>query len=99
MRKRCGPGPASIVAGVLLAAVAGADEVCLKGGGQLSGKIVSRTATAIGVDVGAGKIGVPMSSVLRVEERRSTLHEFEEHAGALGNIEIDGRWVSEAEAM
>ena len=36
-----------------------ADEVFLKGGGRLSGKITSRTATSVEVDVGAGKIAVP----------------------------------------
>jgi hypothetical protein len=121
----------------------GADEVYLKGGGQLSGKIASRTATTIEVDVGAGRIGVPASSVLRIEEGRSPLHEFEERAGglaasdvegwlalgdwarakglgtqareaysralaaspsdaranaALGNVQVDGRWLSENEA-
>ena len=93
MRKLCGPGPAWSVAGILLAPFAGADEVYLKGGGQLSGKIVSRTATTIEVDVGAGKIGVPASSVVRIEEGRSPLHEFEDRAGALAASDIDG-WVA-----
>jgi hypothetical protein len=120
-----------------------ADEVYLKSGGQLSGRIVSRTATTIEVDVGAGRIGVPVSSVLRVEEGRSALQEYEERAGrvpagdvegwlalgewasarglgtqareayhralsaspddpranaALGNVRMDGRWVSEEES-
>jgi hypothetical protein len=123
---------------------AAADEVYLKGGGRLSGKIVSQTATTIEVDVGAGKIGVPASSVLRVEKGRSPLHEYEDRAGALaagdvegwlalgdwakaqglstqareahnralaaspsdpranaavGKVQLDGRWVSEDEAM
>jgi hypothetical protein len=77
----------------LRAGVAAADEVYLKGGGQLSGKIVSRTAATIEVDVGAGKIGVPASSVLRVEEGRSPLHEFEERAGALAAGDVEG-WIA-----
>jgi hypothetical protein len=81
------------VALVLGAAALRADEVYLKGGGQLSGKIVSRTATTIEVDVGAGKIGVPASSVLRIEEGRSPLHEFEERAGKLAAGDADG-WVA-----
>lgn len=124
--------------------VAAADEVFLKGGGRVSGKIVSRSDTTIEVEVGAGKIGVPTGSVLRVEEGRSPLHEFEERAAAvavgdvegwlalgewataqglssqareayhralaaspgdpranaaLGNVEHDGRWLSEDEAF
>jgi hypothetical protein len=37
--------PTLLLAAVLLTSKAGPDEVFLKGGGQLSGKIVSRTAT------------------------------------------------------
>jgi hypothetical protein len=88
-------------AGILLAVIscagaARADEVYLKGGGQLSGKITSRTATTIEVDVGAGRIGVPVSSVLRIEEGRSPLHEFEERAGALAASDVEG-WLALAE--
>ncbi len=85
---------AVLVLAVLSCAGAGrADEVYLKGGGQLSGKITSRTATTIEVDVGAGKIGVPASSVLRIEEGRSPLHEFEERAGALAASDVEG-WIA-----
>ena len=80
----------------MLPGAAAADEVFLKGGGQLSGRIVSRTATTIEVDVGAGRIGVPASSVLRVEEGRSPLHEYEERAGRLAAADVDG-WIALAE--
>ena len=88
--------PLMLLAAVLLPAVAFADEVFLKGGGRLSGRIVSRTETTIEVDVGAGRIGVPVSSVLRVEEGRSPLHEYEERAGRLAPGDVDG-WVALAE--
>ena len=79
---------------VVLVPVAGsADEVFLKGGGQLSGRIVKRTATTIEVDVGAGTIGVPTSSVLRIEEGRSPLDEYDERAGRLAPGDVDG-WVA-----
>jgi hypothetical protein len=135
--------PLLLLAAALVPRTAPADEVFLKGGGQLSGRIVSRSATTIEVDVGAGRIGVPASSVLRIEEGRSPLHEYEERAGrlaagdaegwvalaqwaeskglgtqareayhralaaspldpraneALGNVQVDGRWVSEDES-
>jgi hypothetical protein len=83
----------AFLAATAISGVAAADEVFLKGGGQLSGKIVSRTATTIEVDVGAGKIGVPASSVLRIEEGRSPLHEFEDRAGALAAGDLDG-WIA-----
>jgi hypothetical protein len=132
-----------VLAAAVLAPAAGADDVYLKSGGQLSGRIVSRSATKIEVDVGAGVIGVPAASVLRIEEGRSALHEYQERANrvapgdveawlalgewasdqglgsqareaysraqaaapndpraneALGNVHMNGRWVSEDEA-
>ena len=69
-----------------------ADEVFLKGGGRLSGRILSRTATSIEVEVGPGTITVPMSSVIRVEERRSVLHEYHERADGLRADDRDG-WL------
>jgi hypothetical protein len=119
-----------------------ADEVFLKSGGQLSGRIVSQTETQLEVDIGAGRIGVPVASVLRIEKGHSALQEYDDRAGrvasgdvegwvalgewasarglgaqareaytralsaspgdpranaALGNVQIDGRWVSEDE--
>jgi hypothetical protein len=55
----------------LLPAASSADEVHLKGGGHVSGRIVQRTATIVEVDVGAGKVTVPASRVERIEERTS----------------------------
>jgi hypothetical protein len=81
------------LAAVTLPLPALADEVFLKGGGQLSGRIVSRTATTIEVDVGAGLIGVPSSSVLRVVEGRSALHEYEDRARSIPAGDAEG-WVA-----
>jgi hypothetical protein len=84
---------------VLLPAAASADEVYLKSGGQLSGRIVSRSATTIEVEVGAGTIKVPAANVARIEEGRSALQEYEERAGRLqpgdaaGWVEL-GDWAS-----
>jgi hypothetical protein len=82
-----------LLGGVVLAETVIADEVFLKGGGQLSGRIVSRSATTIEVDVGAGKIGVPASSVVRIEEGRSALQEFEERAGRMRAGDVEG-WLA-----
>jgi hypothetical protein len=82
-----------LFAAVSVAGSAGADEVFLKGGGQLSGRIVSRTATTVEVDVGAGRIAVPASSVVRIEEGRSALQEYEERAGRLARGDVDG-WLA-----
>jgi hypothetical protein len=88
--------PGVVIAAVLLAGAAVADEVFLKGGGRLSGRIVSRTEATIEVDVGAGRIGVPASSVLRIEEGRSPLHEYEERAGRIAAGDADG-WIALAQ--
>ena len=50
-----------LLAVLFLPGAAAADEVFLKGGGQVSGRIVSCSATTVEVDVGAGRIGVPVS--------------------------------------
>jgi hypothetical protein len=88
--------PILFLVAVLLPAAAPADEVFLKGGGQLSGRIISRSATTVEVDVGAGRIGVPASSVLRIEEGRSALQEYEERAGRLAAGDVEG-WVALAQ--
>lgn len=86
---------------VLLApAVAGADEVYLKGGGKVSGRIVQRTATSVEVDVGAGKITVPADRVERIEQRRSPLDDYYDRAGQLAATDAAGwqalgRWASD----
>ena len=60
------------LAAALLPLAAAADEVFLKSGGQLSGRVVKRTETTIEVDVGAGHITVPTSSVVRIQDGQST---------------------------
>ncbi len=126
-----------------LPALLRADEVLLKGGGKVSGRIVKRTATSVEIDVGAGSVTVPMARVERIQEGRSALQDYYDRAGALasedlagwkelarwasaqglatqarqayervirinpsdadanlarGNVEMDGRWVTEAES-
>ncbi len=67
-----------------------ADDVILKSGGRVSGRVVARSETSIEVDVGAGRVTVPMSSVLRVEERRSPLDEYYERAERLRPGDVPG---------
>lgn len=127
----------------LLPALLHADDVILKGGGKVSGRILSRTATSVEVDVGAGTVTVAMSSVVRIDARRSVLDDYYERAEklaaddrqgwlqlakwassqglgtqartayehvleldpgnaeanqGLGRVQLDGRWVTEAES-
>jgi hypothetical protein len=84
---------------VLLPVIAAADDVILKGGGKVSGRILSKTDTAVEVDVGAGVIKVPMTSVVRVDQKRSALDDYYERAQALGAGDAAGwlqlgKWAS-----
>jgi hypothetical protein len=76
-----------------------ADEVFLKGGGKVSGRILSRTPTSIDMDIGAGRVTLSMNSVLRVEEGRSPLHDYYDRADAMRADDRDGwlrlaRWTA-----
>jgi hypothetical protein len=70
-----------------------ADEVYLTSGGQLSGRIVSRTETQIEIDIGAGRITVPTASVARVEVKKSALEKYEERAAKIPATDADA-WVA-----
>lgn len=91
-----------LLAGVLLIgapASSWADVVFLNSGGRMEGRIVSQTETSIEVDIGAGTMTFPMSSVDRIERGRSPLDDYDERAAALGANDSDGwlelaRWAS-----
>ena len=79
--------------------VALGDVVYLNSGGKMEGRIVSQTETSIEVDIGAGTLTFPMSSVDRIEKGRSPLDDYDERAAALGANDSDGwlelaRWAS-----
>jgi hypothetical protein len=76
-----------------------ADDVILKGGGKVSGRILSRTDTAVEVDVGAGTVKLPMTSVVRIDQRRSALDDYHDRANAIQANDVSGwlelaRWAS-----
>lgn len=60
-----------------------ADDVYLRGGGQITGAIVERTADSVTVDVGGGALTVRMSSVVRIEESTSPLQEYRARAARI----------------
>jgi hypothetical protein len=79
-----------------------ADDVFLKSGGRVTGRVLARSDTSVEIDVGAGRVTVPMSSVLRIEERRSTLDEYHERAERLRVGDVSGwadlaKWAAAAE--
>jgi hypothetical protein len=80
----------------LLAAPVAADQVFLKGGGQLTGVIVDRTPTSIAIEVAPGRVTVPMSRVERVVEGTSALAAYRDRASRLASDDLAG-WLSLAQ--
>lgn len=67
----------------LLPAVLSADDIYLKGGGQVTGEIVERSAATVTVDIGAGSVKVPMASVVRIATGMSPLQEVRARAAKI----------------
>ncbi|MFV2073906.1 MAG: hypothetical protein ACC742_14815 [Thermoanaerobaculales bacterium] len=75
---------------IALAAVPGfADDVYLRGGGQITGEIIARSEDSVTVDIGGGTITARMSSVDRIEKGTSPLQEYRARAGSIpaGDVE------------
>jgi hypothetical protein len=69
---------------ILLAAVpALADDVYLRGGGQITGEIVEQTEDSVSVDIGGGSLTVKMSSVERIERSVSPMQEYKARAAQI----------------
>ena len=89
----------AVLVGAPIGAVA--DVVYLRHGGKLEGRIVQRSETSVEIDIGAGTMTFPMSSVDRIEEGRSPLDEYDERAAALDANDGSGwlalaRWAARA---
>ncbi len=66
---------------IALAAIpAFADDVYLKGGGQITGQIIERTEESVTVDIGGAYLTAKTSSIVRIEESTSPLQEFRARA-------------------
>ncbi len=73
--------------------LAHADSVFLKGGGQINGEVVEQRADAVVVEVGPGRITLPMRSVARVVSNRTDLGLYHTRAAALAARDVAG-WLS-----
>ena len=67
----------------LVAAPLFADDVYLRGGGQITGQIVERSGDSVTVDIGAGTLKVKTSSVVRIEKSMSPFQEYREQASKI----------------
>ena len=89
---------------VLLPAVAGADDVFLTGGGRLSGVIVQRSAGSVTVDVGPGRVSLPMTRVARIVSGTADLAVYRDRAAHLAPGSVTGwlslaRWAEDHDLM
>ncbi len=76
-----------------------ADDVYLKGGGQITGEIISQTDDEVKVDIGGGTITARMSSVVRIEKNTSPLQEFRARAEKIAPDDVEAwrdlaRWAT-----
>lgn len=85
--------PAACTILLAFAATCAADEVFLVGGGRVTGVVVERTDKTIVLDVGAGRVALPLSRVERVVASRSPLAAFREKAQALAPDDLPG-WLA-----
>jgi len=88
-----------LLALALVPATLFADDVILKSGGRVSGRIVQRTDAAVEVDVGAGTVTITMDRVERIEQKGSALDDYYDRAGRLAASDTAGwlelaRWAS-----
>jgi hypothetical protein len=65
---------------VLAAGPAFADDVYLRGGGQITGQIIAETEDTVTVDIGGGTITAKKSSVVKIEKNTSPLQEYRTRA-------------------
>ncbi len=82
-----------LAVGVLVAGPsAWADEVFLRGGGSIHGEVVQRTAASIVMEVGPGRMTLPMSRVDRIVATTSALSIYRDRAARLASGDVAG-WL------
>lgn len=67
----------------LAAAPVLADDIHLRGGGQITGQIIEQTDDSVTVDIGGGTISANMSSVVKIDKNNSPLQEYRERAAKI----------------
>jgi hypothetical protein len=78
---------------VLSPSLAVADSVFLKGGGEIKGEVVEQRADAVVVEVGPGRITLPMRNVVRIVSSTTDLGLYHSRAAALAARDVAG-WLS-----
>jgi hypothetical protein len=78
---------------VLAPSLAVADSVFLKGGGEIKGEVVEQRVDAVVVEVGPGRITLPMKNVVRIVANTTDLGLYHSRAAALAPRDVAG-WLS-----
>jgi hypothetical protein len=94
----------AVLAVLLGGSYARADEVFLRGGGSIHGDVVQRTATSVVMEVGPGRMTLPMSRVERIVSATSDLSVARERAGRLAPGDVAGwlalaRWAEDRDLL
>ena len=90
----------AVLALALAAAPLFADEVHLRGGGRLTGQITEESAESVTIDIGAGSMTVPMSTVVKIDKGTSPLQEYRARAAGVAAGDTEGwralgRWAAQ----
>lgn len=88
------------VALLLLPSAAWTDAVHLKNGGVVRGVIVERTNDAVVMEVGPGRVTLPLSRIARIDDSTSAVAVYHERLAAIRFDDIDGlanlaRWAGD----
>jgi hypothetical protein len=88
------------VALLLLPSVAGADAVHLKNGGVVRGVIVERTDEAVIMEVGPGRVTLPLSRIDHIDDSTSAVAVYHERLAEMRFDDVDGladlaRWAGD----
>ena len=81
------------VAVFVVAPTAWADEVFLRGGGSIHGEVLQRTATSIVMEVGPGRMTLPLARIDHIVSTTSDLAVYRSRAAALAATDVAG-WVA-----
>jgi hypothetical protein len=95
---------ALLVALLSVPAVVAADDVFLTGGGRLSGVIVERGPASVTLDVGPGRVTVPMTRVVRIVSGTGDLAIYRDRAVHLAPGSVTGwlalgRWAEDHDLL
>jgi hypothetical protein len=77
----------------LAPALAHADSVFLKSGGEIKGEIVERRADAVVIEVGPGRLTLPLSAIARIESNTTDIGVYRSRAAALAALDVRG-WLN-----